>query len=276
MSMVTDAADRFRFGENWRSYSALIGGDQIAEAELSLKRLLQRDDLTRRRLLDVGCGSGLFSLASRNLGASVFSFDFDRDAADCARALKARYRANDREWAIEQGSILDREYLGRLGHFDVVYAWGVLHHTGDMHQAIRNAASLVAEDGLLVMALYGKTPFCGLWAAEKRWYSRASPSMQKAARAVYVVARRASFLLRGRDFSRYVAEYQRRTRGMDFHHDVHDWLGGYPYESISPSELLALAGDLSFNCVRSNCRRRPIGLFGSGCDEYVLQRIRRM
>ena len=239
-----------------------------------MRKLLQRDTLNGVRFLDIGCGSGLFSLAARNLGATVHSFDFDAKAVECAQMLKAKYWQADAQWTIEQGSILDDRQVERLGAFDVVYAWGVLHHTGEMRRAIRNAASLVAPDGMLAIALYRKTAFCPFWTVEKRWYAKASPSAQRVARAIYVTAMRANFRLKSLNFRQYVDTYH-SMRSMDFYHDVHDWMGGYPYESISPDEFRALADELSLTCIRSNCHPAGIGLFGSGCDEYVLQKMRK-
>jgi 2-polyprenyl-6-hydroxyphenyl methylase/3-demethylubiquinone-9 3-methyltransferase len=276
MMTATETAqdERFRFGENWQSFLQTVDDKEIRLAEASMRRLLQRETLGGLRFLDIGCGSGLFSLSARNLGATVHSFDFDAQAVECARTLKAKYWQADPQWTIERGSILDDAQVKRLGAFDVVYAWGVLHHTGEMRRAIANAAALIAPDGVLAIALYRKTTLCPFWTAEKRWYAKASPSAQRVARSIYVTAMRAAFLVRSRDFRQYVDNYE-SVRGMDYYHDVHDWMGGYPYESISPVELLALAAELSLTCIRSNCHPPCVGLFGSGCDEYVLQKIRK-
>src|SRR6266403_4489133 len=123
---------RFRFGANWLDFSRTLGADQLTEAERSLRRSLERDTLAGLRFLDIGSGSGLFSLAARKLGARVHSFDFDEDSVLCTARLRERYFAGDGEWTIEQGSVLDGEYVRGLGTFDVVYTWGVLHHTGAM------------------------------------------------------------------------------------------------------------------------------------------------
>jgi 2-polyprenyl-3-methyl-5-hydroxy-6-metoxy-1,4-benzoquinol methylase len=276
MMTATETAqdERFRFGENWQSFLQTVDDKEIRLAEDSMRKLLQRETLGGLRFLDIGCGSGLFSLSARNLGATVHSFDFDAQAVECARTLKAKYWQADLQWTIEHGSILDDAQVERLGVFDIVYAWGVLHHTGEMRRAIRNAAALIAPDGVLAIALYRKTALCRLWTAEKRWYAKASPSAQRVARSIYVAAMRAAFLVKSRDFRQYVDNYE-SVRGMDYYHDVHDWMGGYPYESISPDELLSLAAELSLTCVRSNCHAPGVGLFGSGCDEYVLQKIRK-
>jgi SAM-dependent methyltransferase len=157
------------------------------------------------------------------------------------------------------------------GTFDIVYSWGVLHHTGAMHEALQRAAQMVAPGGYFAFALYHRTRMCGFWRREKRWYAAASPRAQHAARAIYTALLRLRFALTGGDFRAHVANYQSQ-RGMEFGHDVHDWMGGYPYESISAPEVETLMRRIGFAHVRSFTSPLTIGLFGSGCDEYVYRR----
>jgi len=150
---------------------------------------------------------------------------------------------------------------------DVVYSWGVLHHTGNMNQTVRNAASLVRPQGTLIIALYGKTPYCETWKRIKRWYCTANEAKKQSAERWYVRLFGVYLLLRGKRLKNHIANYSKK-RGMDFIHDVRDWLGGYPYESIAPQDLVDPSSPLGFTCVKQRVRRRS-GLFGSGCDEYV-------
>jgi 2-polyprenyl-6-hydroxyphenyl methylase/3-demethylubiquinone-9 3-methyltransferase len=112
---------------------------------------------------------------------------------------------------------------------------------------------------------------CRAWALEKRWYAAASPPAQARARGLYTALFRLAHTLRGSDFGSYVEGY-RSNRGMSFAHDVHDWLGGYPYESVSPREVEGILSGFGFAEVRSFTRPLALGLFGSGCDEYVYVR----
>ena len=142
-----EAGKRFDFGANWTRFLAVIDDDRIAQAESSLKQMLRIERLDGQRFLDIGSGSGLFSLAARRLGASVHSFDLDPQSVACTQELKRRYCPEDSEWHIERGSALDRDYLEGLGQFDIVYSWGVLHHTGAMWLALEHAIGRVRPAG---------------------------------------------------------------------------------------------------------------------------------
>ena len=179
---------RFKFGENWRQFAAHLHPDQIVEAGESLSRLLGRNELEGLSFLDIGCGSGLFSLAARKMGARVRSFDFDPDSASCTQALRDRYYPDDPHWIVERGSILDSGYIGRLDRCDIVYSWGVLHHTGAMWAALDRAAGLVAPSGILAIALYRQTPLCWAWRIEKRAYVSLPAFIQSVVRGAYKAA----------------------------------------------------------------------------------------
>ena len=234
---------RFEFGNNWLKFAADVQSDQIVEAEKSMTRLLGRDELRGLRFLDIGCGSGLFSLVARNLGAHVTSFDFDANSVACTQAMRDRRRADDPLWIVKQGSVLDPAFLRGLGTFDVVYSWGVLHHTGAMWAALENAAATVAPRGLLAVALYRRTPLCWAWRIEKRVYASAPRALQSAIRASYKAANLTAIAARGRNPMKFVRDYK-SSRGMDWHRDVDDWLGGYPYEFSERGEGQARARPL--------------------------------
>jgi 2-polyprenyl-6-hydroxyphenyl methylase/3-demethylubiquinone-9 3-methyltransferase len=146
--------ERFAFGKNWKRFLETIDEDRIAEARISLQRMLSLEQLGGQSFLDIGSGSGLFSLAARQLGATVTSFDYDPDSVACAKELRRRFRDGDSGWNITQGSVLDAGFLEGLGTFDVVYSWGVLHHTGAMWQAIEKASGRVAPGGKLFISIY--------------------------------------------------------------------------------------------------------------------------
>lgn len=268
---LTDVRTHFSFGKNWASYARLIDEDAITAAQRDMAVLLGASDLRGRTFIDLGCGSGLHALAALRLGAArVAAHDIDVGCVATTTSLLQRLAPSER-WTVDCRDILQTTPAD-LGQFDIVYAWGVLHHTGDMREALSRAAALVKARGLLAVAVYRRTPLCAVWRSIKRRYSRAGPRGQRAARAVYVGLLRAALLARGRSFRAYVRDYHGH-RGMDFTHDLHDWLGGFPYESVAPPEFRTWVVQKGFREVRN--LTKPVvalGIFGSGCDEYVFEK----
>ena len=229
------AGTRFAFGENWSRFLLLMNEDRIRLAEQSLCDRLEVTALHGKRFVDIGSGSGLFSLAARRLGATVHSFDYDPQSVACTAELRRRYFPDDPEWTIEQGSALDSTFLGSLGQWDVVYSWGVLHHTGNMSQALENVSHLVKVDGKLVIAIYndqGRTS--GWWLKVKEAYNRCPHGFR------WLILWPAALrlwgpttirdLLKGRPFHTRRKYAQESSRGMSAWRDVVDWVGGLPFE----------------------------------------------
>lgn len=135
---------RFEFGDNWAKFLRAVDDGKIGIAKNSLQEMLDVGNLERKSFLDVGSGSGLFSLAACQLGARVTSFDYDPRSVACTAELRRRYGADTAVWDVAEGSVLDPGYLQTLGTFDIVYSWGVLHHTGCMWDAFANIVPLVA------------------------------------------------------------------------------------------------------------------------------------
>lgn len=271
MNDLLDQGTHFKFGKNWLDYAAKIDERKIAQAVADLRRLAGREQLDGLSFLDIGCGSGLHTLAAVRLGAArAVGLDIDPDSVVASRQTLSRFAPRAASH-FDVCSIFDVTPAS-LGTFDIVYSWGVLHHTGDMRRAIETAAGLVAPEGLLLLALYRKTPYCGLWRLEKRWYSGATERRQKRARQIYIFLHRLAAKVKWRDFDAYIRNYS-NDRGMDFCNDVHDWLGGYPYESISPPACRRLLASLGFDLEREFViKARLTGLLGSGCDEYAFRR----
>jgi 2-polyprenyl-6-hydroxyphenyl methylase/3-demethylubiquinone-9 3-methyltransferase len=262
---------RFPFGRNWASFLGVLTEARIQEAERSLREMLGAERLAGAAFLDAGSGSGLFSLAAMRLGARrVHSFDFDPDSVACAHELRRRYFPDAQNWTVEQGSVLDPDYMIRLGQWDIVYSWGVLHHTGRMWDALEHVISRVQPPGLLFVSIYNDQGRVSTgWRLVKRLYNT-GPVGRIAVVSTFVpyfAARGLTVdLLRGRSPAARYREY-RASRGMSLLHDWKDWLGGYPFEVAKPEEVFEF------------CRRRGFSLErlttcggGFGCNEFVFNR----
>lgn len=254
---------RFGFGANWRRFLRHLDSTRIEQATESLRKMLGVDDLKGKTFLDVGCGSGLFSLAAHNLGARVHSFDYDQESVACALELRNQFGKIDHPWTIERGSALDNNYLGALGRFDIVYSWGVLHHTGDMWNAISNIARLATNNnGILFISIYNDQGWISrYWLFVKRRYN--SGALSK----LCVMLFHMPYLTFARGVVRAFRGQMSCARGMSLWFDMIDWLGGYPFEVATPGQIV------SFLRPRGFCLLQLVTCGGRhGCNEFVFER----
>jgi 2-polyprenyl-6-hydroxyphenyl methylase/3-demethylubiquinone-9 3-methyltransferase len=274
-SVEINAGERFGFGANWTRFLSLVDDERIWAAEQSLRAMLGAEDLTGRSFIDVGSGSGLFSLAARNLGATVTSFDFDPQSVACTAELRRRYHTDDDGWSVMQGSALDAEFLAGLGTFDVVYSWGVLHHTGDMWTALNLVERLAAPNGLTFISIYNDQGFTSrMWTRVKRRYVSSGPVGRRALLAgssVYLYGKPAVLRTAQRIYQ-LVKRLPKPTtrqpaRGMDRATDLVDWVGGYPFEVAKPEEIFSFFRSRGW---KLETLRTCGG--GLGCNEFVFAR----
>lgn len=274
MEKQAESERRFEFGKNWRKFLTLLNNERIQAAERSLLHTLELDSLAGKTFLDIGSGSGLFSLAARGLGAKVHSVDIDDESVACTRELKRRFFPDDEQWTIEKASVLDQRYLDSLGTFDIVYSWGVLHHTGAMWQAIENAHKLTVPGGRLFIAIYNdQGGWSTRWKFIKRIYN-VLPRILKPAFVVAVALPRETLhavymcaALKPGLYIRYWTHYE-SIRGMSRWHDMVDWIGGWPFEVAKPEQIFEFLKRRGFSL--QNMTTTGGGL---GCNEFVFLKL---
>jgi len=274
MSYLQDVKknSRFEFGKNWTIFLQSLNENRIMLAEKSLQEKLNIKSLQGKSFLDIGSGSGLFSLAAKRLGAKVYSFDFDPYSVNCTTELKEKYFSNDNDWVISTGSVLDDEFMSSLSKFDIVYSWGVLHHTGDLLKALENAALRVSNDGYLFIAIYNdQGNISKRWLQIKKAYNFL-PKGIKWLIWIPMLIRiwwRASLkdLLKGKPFHtwKHYAEFE--SRGMTPFRDLLDWVGGLPFEVASPEKIFEFYKNRSFKLTKlKTCGG------GLGCNEFIFKK----
>ena len=264
---------RFAFGENWSHFLSTLSEEQIEASAAALREYLEVDSLQNLSFLDIGSGSGLSSLSARRLGANVTSFDYDRQSVACTTELRRRYFENDEGWSVCQGSALDRSFMESLGEFDIVYSWGVLHHTGEMWLGFEHALQRVKKDGgKLFIAIYNDQG----WKSRAWWFVKAIyNALPRFLRQPYALL--CSGIVRAALIIKYTFKLEpmtairpllsrKRERGMRAKYDRIDWIGGLPYEFAKMDTLIAYFEARGFVATKA----RPATSLG--CHEIVFQR----
>jgi SAM-dependent methyltransferase len=236
----------FGFGKNWQQFlDEEFNQERLDISKNHLLTILNKHDLNDTSFLDIGCGSGLHSLAAFIAGSRhIHSIDVDINSVAATKKLWEMV-GKPKNWVVQEGSALDADFLGTLGTFDIVYSWGVLHHTGDMWQAIKNATIPMHDNSVLYIALYADevyhNPSPEYWLDIKKHYNLATPAEKETMEYDYAWEYCLKQLSeKGKNPLFYIKNYK-KTRGMEFWTDVRDWLGGYPMEFIKTRDMAIFA-----------------------------------
>lgn len=255
---------QFAFGRNWQQFvEHALTPEKIEQARQAFRQLCVGVTFEGRTFLDIGFGQGLALCLAQEMGAVVLGIDIDDDNVPSLQKTLASFHSSCAP-RIRIASILDRafvEELRRSGQFDIVHSWGVLHHTGDMWQAICNAADLVKPDGCFILSIYNRHWSSPLWRLVKWSYNHAPRVVQRLfIFAFYPIIYLAKFLVTGQN-------PKRKQRGMDFFYDVVDWIGGYPYEYASAEAIADFVCRLGFDVLRVIPANIP-----TACNQFVFRK----
>lgn len=263
---------QFDFGENWVDFSNAVSSESFNQARQQFLELTGEVINEDKSFLDVGFGQGFNLLSATVQGMDVVGCDIN---PKCAEALKINVEHFGLDGANEKvhihiGSILDDSTISLLaddtlsdnGQFDIVHSWGVLHHTGNMNKAIDNAVSLVKPGGHFVVALYNKHWTSPIWTGIKWFYCHVPSFIQKAmVHTLYGVIWLAKLVVtRKNPF--------KMQRGMNFYHDVVDWVGGYPYEYASQKEVVEMLKMHGMSLEKVIPAEVP-----TGCNQFVFVKL---
>ncbi len=263
---------QFDFGQNWQNFSAnALTAERVRQARENFQELVAPLPVEGWTFLDIGFGQGLGLLTAAALGARSVGCDIN---PKCAQVLQTNLHHFPELIAappVVVGSILDNSTLAAIHReaqkiggresFEIVHSWGVLHHTGDMATAIRNASGLVAPGGHFILALYNRHWSSRAWWLVKWLYVHSPRWVQRALITLfYPVIYLAKWVVTGKN-------PKQQERGMNFYYDVIDWVGGYPYEYASREEVERTLAALGFRPVKFIAARVP-----TGCNEFVFER----
>lgn len=250
----------FSFGDNWKNFLQTVNEKEIIKAKSNIQQMLGPDTVVGKNIIDIGCGSGIHSLSYLLLGAnSVFSFDYDKNSVEATQQV---WTETDKpsNWKIEHGSILDDRYISKFEKFDIVYSWGVLHHSGNMWKAIENAFKLVKPGGYIWLSLYCRTNTYKKDLKLKQKYNKANRLGKSLMESKVILHLMISLLIR---FQNPFKWNKKKERGMNTYHDIVDWLGGLPYEVASADEILQYGLKKGFKLIKITT--------GEACQDYVFK-----
>jgi SAM-dependent methyltransferase len=124
--------------------------------EIYLKmRLLgiPEQEYRNRRILDCGCGTGEFTCWYAAQGNHVTAVDLSGPSLEQAKVYAEQYDLSDQIDFVRM-SVLDLEFAD--DSFDLVYSYGVLHHTPDPARGFKNMVRVCKPGGIIIVSVYSR------------------------------------------------------------------------------------------------------------------------
>jgi len=108
---------------------------------------------TGKRVLEIGCGIGTDAVNFVRNGAVYTGVELSRESLEIA---KKRFEVFNLEGSFLEGNaeIIDQLFVGKS--FDLIYSFGVLHHTPNISRALNAISRISNEETILKMMLYAK------------------------------------------------------------------------------------------------------------------------
>lgn len=259
---------QFNFGENWENFSKnQLSSTKIQEAKKDFVKFFQNESIKNQTFIDIGFGQGMSLLIANTLGAITVGNDIN-PLSEKVLEFNKSYFSDIKEISIPIiiGSILKESTLNAIRQineqYDIVHSWGVLHHTGEMWEAINNSSELVNKNGKFIIAIYNKHWSSPLWHTIKKTYNYSPKFIKKLIISIFY------FIILIAKFSVTFKNPFKKERGMSFYYDVIDWVGGYPYEYANKEEIQTYIENLGFQLIYYNKAQVP-----TGCNEYVFKKL---
>ena len=254
----------FSFGKNWLHFISKLTSDSRIQSKKSIKKMIDIIKIKNGDFLDIGSGSGLFSLGAREIGFNVTSIDIDSYSVKATKKVKDSFNPNDKNWKILEASILDDNFISNISNkFDVVYSWGVLHHTGNMNKAIINSTKLVKTNGFLIISIYNDQGILSkYWSIEKFLFNKSIILKY------FFILLHIPYFLIFIPFLKFVKSEKFDKRGMVIWNNYLDWLGGYPFEVAKPIKIKNILRGLGFEPIYENLVGRKLG-----CNEFIFKKF---
>jgi 2-polyprenyl-3-methyl-5-hydroxy-6-metoxy-1,4-benzoquinol methylase len=109
------------------------------------------ESLDGRRVLEIGCGLGLHTEALLARGAEVTAVDLTEAAV---RATKTRLTQKGLVARVQEADAEELPF--DTGEFDLVWSWGVIHHSAHTTRIVREIARVLAPDGAARVMVYNR------------------------------------------------------------------------------------------------------------------------